>query len=322
MRAVIIRESGGPEVLKIEHVPTPRAAGDQVLVRVRAFGINRSELFTRRGDSSEVSFPRIPGLEAVGTVEAAPSAEFTEGVKVVTAMGGMGRSFDGGYADFVLVPSEQVVAVRTNLAWEELGALPEMVQTAWGSLFRSLQLENGDRLLIRGGITSVGLAAAALAKRAGAIETATTRSKDREQVLLENGADRVLVDDGQIAEMIRSKQMEPFDKVLELIGPPTLKDSLGAAAHNAVVCLTGVVGHVWSIKDADLMQLIPTGVNLTTYSGGVDDLKGLPFQELVDEIETGCLSIRVGPTFAFENFVKAHDCMEHNQALGKIVVLI
>src|ERR1700741_4003364 len=107
MKAMVIHEAGGPEVLKIESLPIPAPKSGEVLIRVKAFGLNRSELFTRQGHSPSVKFPRVLGIEAVGVVEAAPGAEFRKGDIVATAMGGLGRQFDGGYAEYTPVPAER-----------------------------------------------------------------------------------------------------------------------------------------------------------------------------------------------------------------------
>ena len=118
MKAAVIYEAGGPEVLKIESRPIPTAQPGEVLIRVKAFGLNRSELFTRQGLSPGVVFPRVPGIEAVGLVEEAPGGEFSKGDVVATAMGGMGRDFDGGYAEYTCVPASQVQVIKTSLPWE------------------------------------------------------------------------------------------------------------------------------------------------------------------------------------------------------------
>ena len=143
----MIYEAGGPEVLRIENRPVPVPQPGEVLIVVNAFGLRRSELFTRQGLSPDVTFPRVLGIEAVGVVDDAPGNEFASGDVVATAMDGMGREFDGGYAKYTCVPARQVQVLNTARGWEVLGAVPEMLQTAWGSLFKSLRLGAGERLL-------------------------------------------------------------------------------------------------------------------------------------------------------------------------------
>jgi NADPH:quinone reductase-like Zn-dependent oxidoreductase len=321
MKAAVIHEAGGPEVLKIESLPIPTPQKGEVLIRVKAFGLNRSELFTRQGHSPNVRFPRVLGIEAVGVVEDAPGNEFRKGDVVATAMGGMGRQFDGGYAEYTCAPATQVQGITTQLDWETLGAIPEMLQTAWGSIFKSLRLEDGERLLIRGGTTSVGLAAAAIAKKHGAFVAATTRNPDRDALLRASGADQVFIDTGSIAGQVKQACSGGFDKVLELIGTTTLKDSLRCARQGGIICMTGIVGNKWSFDEFAPMEAIPTAVSLTTYAGESEDFMRMPLGELVEQIAARTLHIQLGRIFHLDEIVEAHRCMEENKAGGKIVVL-
>jgi NADPH:quinone reductase-like Zn-dependent oxidoreductase len=321
MKAAVLRKAGGAENFSIEERALPVPNEGEVLVKVRAFGLNRSELMTRKGLSPSVVFPRVLGIECVGQVEQDPSGFFARGQKVASFMGGMGRDFDGSYAEYAVLPLHILTPFESTLPWEMLGALPEMFQTAYGSLYKALKIQAGETLLVRGGTSSVGLLAIQLAKAAGLTVVATTRNEAKRELLLNNGADDVLIDNGNIAEVIKNNFHLKINKVLELIGTSTLKDSLHCVVQGGSVCMTGMLSEQWSIPDFAPMESIPAAVNLTVYNSGEIRVEGTAFQEFVKDIEKGIIKPAIKRTFNLDEIADAHRYMETNSGGGKIVVL-
>jgi NADPH2:quinone reductase len=320
MKAWMIREAGGPEQFQLEEIETPQPREGWALIRIRAFGLNRSEWFTRIGNSSTVKFPRVLGIECVGEIVDGGGLDIEPGATVAAIMGGMGRQFDGSYAEYTLVPHECVFPIRTQLPWEKLAALPEMLQTTHGSLHAGLEIDRAESILIRGGTSSIGMAALALAKHAGLKVGTTTRGPGKIAELKAAGADEVWIDEGEIHQKIKEERSEPYDRVLELIGATTLLDSLRCVGRGGIVCMTGMLGGKWVLNDFHPMGDIPTAVKLTSYSGEAADLTPEQLQSYIDLVVNGELEVKTGRTFEFEELVDAHKLMDANQAGGKIVI--
>lgn len=320
MRAYVITAPGGPDSLELKEIPRPSPRDGWVLIRNRAFGINRSEWFTRIGESPSVVFPRVLGIECVGAVVASPGSSLAPGQCVAAMMGGMGRQFDGSYAEYVLVPRQNVFPLKTSLEWKLLGALPEMMQTVHGSLHTGLEIDRANNILTRGATSSIGFAAISLARSAGLEVTATTRSQAKTDELTAAGATHVIVDDGALAGKARTVTPEGYDRVLELVGATTLLDSLQAARRGGIVCMTGFLGGSWTVKDFHPMGDIPTGVKLTSYSGEASDITHSQLQRYISLVESGSLTLKLGPIFPFGRLREAHIMMDENRANGKMVV--
>ena len=328
MKAYVIEQPGGPEVLQLRDILSPEPTQDEVKIRVRALGLNRAETYLRAGKMGDITSPRVPGIEAVGEIIHDPAGIFRTGQRVATAMGGMQFSRNGSYAEQVTVLRNNVVSLDgTSLSWEELATLPEAYLTVWGALDKSLAIQKGQTLLIRGGTSSVGLAAITYAKARGVTVIATTRNAANSQRLYEMGADAVLVDSGEIAQRVREIAPQGVDAALEVVGAATLRDTTKTLRPFGAVSVIGLLGGAPILEQFHLMQDLPAGVRLNFFPSGLFGTPALPLTDtpllwLAKEIAAKRIpSIRT-QTFAFDEVRQAHRLMESDRALGKLVVLL
>lgn len=322
MKAAVTTRAGSPEVIEYREVRTPVPEEGWALIKIRAAGLNRAELFTRKGQSPGVTFPRIQGIECVGEIEEDPSGTYPVGQKVAAIMGGMGRFIDGGYAEYMIAPLGIVFPFVSELPWKILGAIPEMFQTTSGSLVQALDIAKGESLLIRGGTSSIGMLACQLAKFYGLTVIATTRNAGKKNALIENGADHVLIDDGSVSEKLRELYPNGVDKLLELIGTATLKDSLKCIRQKGLVCMTGILSGEWTLKEFSPMGDIPQLARLTVYMGEAENLNKELLQEFIDAVTIGSIKLNIDRYFKLEQMAEAHVYMESNLGSGKIVAEI
>ena len=321
MKAIVLDAPGPVEALQLREVPDPVPQPGWVLIEVRRRGAEPLRAHTRLGMAEGMVWPRVLGLEAAGVVVDCPGGEFEVGAQVVAMMGGMGRQFDGGYAELTCVPVRQVIPFTSSLPWSVLGALPEMLQTAYGSLTVGLDIQPGQTLLIRGATSSVGMTAAVLAKREGLQVIGTTRNPASADRLHELGVDHVLVDDGPLAGAVREIVPDGVDAALDLVGTPTLMDCLHATRVHGVVCMSGMLSNKWTLPDFYPTGDIPSGVRLTGYTGDATDLPAAVLQRFLDDVAAGTATVPIGKVVDLEEIQEAHRIMENGTAGGKIVMV-
>ncbi|MBV9416686.1 MAG: zinc-binding dehydrogenase [Solirubrobacterales bacterium] len=326
MRAIVMTEHGGPEVLRIQELPDPVAGEGDVLIRVKAFGLNHADTYMRSG-IWPFGIP-VLGIEAAGIVEADPRGRFERGTPVIAIVGGMARDRNGSYAELVTVPATNVVPIETSLSWAELAAIPEVYATAWTALHTNLALRSGQSVLIRGATSTLGRAAVNIAADLGAHVIATTRNPEREPELRELGAAEVLIDDGELAPKVRATHPNGVDAVLELVGNSALRDSLQTVRPTGGVCLVGFLGGLEPIADFNPLLDLPSGVRLTTFASAFVlgneyfPTTDVPLQEIVDKASRGVFQAKPARVFQFDQIVDAHRLIDAGEANGKLVVEI
>ena len=323
MRAIVVDRPGGVEVLKVQDDwARPPVISGRVLIRVMAFGVNRGELYTRLGHSPTVQFPRVLGIECAGIVEEAPGTPFQPGQTVVATTNGMGRAYDGAYAEFVSVPMAGVHAVTTPLSWQQLAAAPEVFHTAWGGLVASLGIKKGHSVLVRGGSSAVGLVATNFASKLGANVLSTTRSEKKISLLKKFGATSVIIDSGEISMLVREEVSQGVDALFDLVGTPVLADSFSCVRTGGTLCMAGMLSGEWSIENFMPGAVIPSTTKFTYFSSSSTPMPTSALQEYLDGILDGKYRMPLDRVFQFDEIQDAHTYMESNKASGKVVVSV
>ena len=315
MKAVLLDKIMEGKDIVLSECPVPEARPGWVVVKVKAFGLNHSEQILRRSEinAAYIQKPVIPGIECVGEIIDPSDTDLKAGQKVAALMGGMGRSFNGSYTEYALLPRRIVFTVKSDLPWEALGAVPETYFTAWGSLFECLHLTAEDTLLIRGATCALGYAAMQIAGALGCRVIATTHRESKLPLI--SDADEAVIDDGKLTGRIHG-----VTKALDLVGPRNLKDTLTAMEKGGIVCQTGILGGVYALNGFDPIKDIPNGVYLTGF------FSNYPTQQVMDEIFTFMkekeLTPVIGKVFDFENIQEAVIAQDKGGINGKIIVTV
>lgn len=313
MKAVVLNGVTPAEQVVLSEAEIPKVRPGWVLVKVRAFGMNHSEQILRLHEieADYIEKPVIPGIECVGEIADASDSGFSVGQKVAALMGGMGRSFNGSYAEYALLPVHHVFPVQTGLSWKEFAAVPETYFTAWGSLFECLGLNPSNTLLVRGGTCALGYAAIQIAKALGCRVVATTHREEKLPLLA--GVDEAVLDTGKL-----EGEVHGVTKVLELVGPKTLSDTLRCVEKGGIVCNTGILGGVYALNGFDPIKCIPNGVYLTGFHSN------WPTQQAMDDIfafiDRNKLKPCIGASYGFEDIREACMALDEGKVNGKIVV--
>jgi NADPH:quinone reductase len=326
MKAIVRQQYGGPEQLKIQEVPQPQAREGEVVIRVRAFGLNRAEQYFRQGAWGEVH--PISGIECVGVVEQDGDGELPRGRQVIGLMGGMGRSIAGSYAEYTCVPRQNVVAVDTGMPWEELAAIPESYATAWTCLHGNLALTKGQKVLIRGATSALGQAAVNIATQLGAQVFATVRNDGKLPLLKSLGVEATFAEGENLSAQVWQRVPQGVDAVLDLIGNSTVMDSLRAVRRDGRVCMAGFLGGGEPIASFQPLMHMPSGRHFSFFAsafvfGSAEyPLSEIPFGTMIKHAATGAYRAKPAHVFAFEDIQAAHRLMDANLATGKIVVSV
>jgi len=325
MRAVTYTTAGGPEVIAINEVPAPTAGQSQVRVRVRAAGLNRADIYQRKGGySAPPGWPAdIPGLEYAGEIESlGPGVtRWQLGDRVMGLVGG------GAQAELLRVRDVEVLPMPRSLSFTNAAAIPEVFYTAYDALVTRGRLEAGERVLIHAVGSGVGTAAAQIAKHLGATVIGTSRSAAKLARAAAYGVD-VGIDTSRTG--LRDGVGGPVDLIVDVIGGPALAEHLGILAPKGRLVILGLMGG--RRGEIELDQLLHRRLEIigsVMRSRGADERAALAGElnaRLLPLFEPngGSPVLRpvVDKVYPMERIVEAQGVMERNENFGKLVLEI
>lgn len=323
MRAVVIREPGGPEVLEVREIPAPEPASDEVVVRVEAVGVNRADLLQRRGRyPAPPGYPSdIPGLEVAGVVDAvgAGVGDLAEGDRVMGVVAG------GGYAERVAVPASTLVPVPDAVDLVAAAAIPEVFMTAFDAVFVQEGLGAGETLLVHAVGSGVGTAAIQLARRAGARTLGTSRTPEKLERARELGLDVAIAgDDGWPEAVLETTGGKGVDVILDLVGGPYLAGNQKVLASRGRHIVVGVTAGATAEIDLRLLMGRRGSIRGTVLRARPVEEKALLARAFEEQVLPGFADGTLAPvmdrTFSAADAAEAHRYMESNESFGKILL--
>jgi len=320
MKAIVITKPGNPDVFKMEDRPVPVPGKNEVLIRIKAAGVNRPDISQRKGNyPAPPGAPvDIPGLEVAGIIEECGNdvKRWIKGNKVVALLAG------GGYADFAAVDAGQCLPLPGNLSYVEGASLPETVFTVWHNVFQRGLLRSGEHFLVHGGNSGIGITTIQLAKAFGSFVFATAGSQEKCNACVSFGADACINYKEEDFEM--ALQKEGIDVILDMIGGDYFQKNIRLLRSDGrLVFINSMKGNLVELNIMDIMQKRLTITGSTLRSREISFKASLAKEvetHVWPLIESGKFKPVIYQTFPLQDANKAHELMESGSHIGKIVL--
>ncbi|WP_296621191.1 NAD(P)H-quinone oxidoreductase [Marivirga sp.] len=324
MQAIIIKNTGGPEVIQLEERESPKVKADKVLIEVKAAGVNRPDVFQRMGGypAPEGAPDDIPGLEVAGIIKEVGKEvkQWKEGDKVCALVAG------GGYASEVTAPSEQCLPIPKGLSFVEGASLPETFFTVWSNVFDRGRFQKDESFLVHGGTSGIGVTAIQMVKSMGGKVFTTAGTQEKCDCAIKLGADLAINYKTQDFEEHLKEKKEGVDVILDMVGGDYTVKNINILNQEGRLVIINAMKNAEStlnMKKVMVKRLTITGSTLRARSA---EFKGAIAKNLLKhiwpKIETGEIKPVIYKTFPLAEASKAHELMESSEHIGKIILTL